>query len=36
MLFFFSRPQSLVLIALTVLSLGYSVWKEYAQRRKAA
>ena len=36
LLFFFSRPQSLVLIALTALSLGYSVWKEYAQGRKAA
>ena len=27
-MFFFSRPQSLILIALTVLSLGYSIWKE--------
>lgn len=36
MLFFFSRPQSLALIALTVLSLAYSLWKEYAPGRKAA
>ena len=28
MLFFFSRPQSLALICLTLLSLGYSIWKE--------
>jgi len=27
-MFFFSRPQSLILIVLTVLSLGYSIWKE--------
>lgn len=36
LLFFFSRPQSLVLIVLTVLSLAYSVWKEHAQKRKAS
>lgn len=28
MMFFFSRPQSLVLIVLTALSLVYSIWKE--------
>ncbi len=27
--YFFSRPQSVVLIVLTVLSLCYSLWKEY-------
>lgn len=31
-LFFFSRPQSLVLIGLTLLSLGYAVWKEWKTR----
>ena len=34
-MFFFSRPQSLVLIALTVLSLVYSIWKEISAARKA-
>lgn len=34
-MFFFSRPQSLVLIALTVLSLVYSVWKELSASRRA-
>lgn len=34
-MFFFSRPQSLVLIALTVLSLVYSIWKEISATRKA-
>ncbi|MBD5539197.1 MAG: C4-dicarboxylate ABC transporter permease, partial [Desulfovibrio sp.] len=31
-LFFFSRPQSLVLVGLTLLSLGYAVWKEWKNR----
>ena len=31
--FFFSRPQSLVLVALTLLSLGYSVWKEASAKK---
>lgn len=35
LLFFFSRPQSLALIALTLLSLAYSVWKEISAARKA-
>ena len=33
MLFFFSRPQSLVLIILTLLSLGYSIWKECGAKK---
>ncbi len=32
-LFFFSRPQSLVLIALTVLSLAWSFWKELGPKK---
>ncbi len=35
MMFFFSRPQSLVFIALTVLSLGYSIYRECSDRKKA-
>ncbi len=34
--FFFSRPQSLALIALTALSLIYSFWKEFSARKRAA
>ena len=33
MLFFFSRPQSLALIILTLLSLGYSIWKECGAKK---
>ncbi len=33
LLFFFSRPPSLVLILLTLLSLGYAVWKEVRRHR---
>ena len=33
MLFFFSRPQSLVLIILPLLSLGYSIWKECGAKK---
>lgn len=35
MLFFFSRPQSLTLIVLALLSLCYSIWKECGARKKA-
>ena len=35
LLFFFSRPQSLMLIVLTFLSLGYSIWKEISAARRA-
>lgn len=35
LLFFFSRPQSLALIVLTFLSLGYSIWKEISAARRA-
>lgn len=35
-LFFFSRPQSQVLIGLTVLSLVYSIYKEMKERKKNA
>ena len=31
--FFFSRPQSLALVGLTLLSLGYSIWKEVKARK---
>ncbi len=33
--YFFSRPASLVLIGLTLLSTGYSVWKEISARKSA-
>lgn len=36
LMYYFSRPQSLVLIALTVLSLLYSAYKEYKTRQKEA
>jgi len=32
---FLTRPVVLVLLAMVVLSIGYSVWNEYQQRKKA-
>lgn len=35
-LFLFSRPQSQILIALSILSLAYSAWKEIKERKNAS